>query len=111
MELWVRSQDKTELIVVKKFSIIGCTNNSYSGVEFNILSEQVYLGHYKTKERCLEILDEIQKFLVENSNPLVLLGSSIDDTDIQDGAIIEYSAKDKAKVFQKSALVYEMPEK
>ena len=64
MELWVRSQDRKllEKAVMIKTGIVGETpvivvNNDY-----------VY-GEYKTKERALEVLDEIQgKITVRKEN-------------------------------------------
>lgn len=105
MELWVRSQDKRQLCKAQIIDIIP------NGGVYNIQTDFGLIGRYDSEKRCLEILDEIQKLLIENSDPLVLICDSIDDTDIQDGAIIECSPKEKAKVFQKSILVYEMPEK
>lgn len=119
MELWVRSQDKAllcqaKLLDTQEFVPIIRTGNKKAenlAPVWGIVNGANTLGCYATKERCLEILDEIQKLLIENSDPLVLLENNIDNSDIQDGAIIECSPKEKAKVFQKSALVYEMPEK
>lgn len=58
--LWVRSQDKSEL--VKVFEIYVDNNlikanfkSHYNGCQY------IDLGEYKTKERALEVLDEIQK--------------------------------------------------
>lgn len=54
MELWIRSQDKEVLLKVNELEIeanmiIAFDNNKYQ-----------CLGTYETKERTLEILDEIQ---------------------------------------------------
>lgn len=61
MELWVRSQDrlclvKADLLVIEDNEI----RNYVKGSEFY---EHVVLGTYKTKERALEILDEIQDII------------------------------------------------
>ena len=55
MELWIRSQDKTFL---KKVNTIGIVEGS----DFCFISENLTtdFGKYKTKERALEVLDEIQ---------------------------------------------------
>lgn len=108
MELWVRSQRKKILLRVNEINaeVLG----GY-GIFYVIMANKQKVGEYETEERCLEILDEIQKLLIENSDPLVLLRNDIDDMDLQDGAIIGIPPKDKEKVFQKSALIYEMPEK
>lgn len=58
MELWIRSQDKTFL---KKVNTIGIVE----GQDFYFISENITtdLGKYKTKERALEVLGEIQNML------------------------------------------------
>lgn len=64
MDLWIRTQNKglhqiigiSEPIGVSdEFMLIGCTFN-----------ERIKLGVYKTKQRALEVLDEIQSFLENN---------------------------------------------
>lgn len=62
MELWIRSQDGDKLLLVKElyaFSNESMTNKIYKIV--NNYNEN--LGIYKTKQRALEVLDEIQKFI------------------------------------------------
>lgn len=64
MDLWIRTQNKglhqiigiSEPIGVSdEFVLIGCTFN-----------ERIKLGVYKTEQRALEVLDEIQSFLENN---------------------------------------------
>ena len=57
MELWIRSQDKTDLVKVDRLTIDD--TNSIFG-DYN----DFYLGTYKTKERALEVLDAIHQRLV-----------------------------------------------
>ena len=66
MELWIRSQDRDYLIKVKSLVIEESNYNIYQ-----IFGDSRYLGKYKTKERALEVLDEIQALL----KPKVLLNS------------------------------------
>lgn len=60
MELWVRSQDKRILIKVDNIFLDANYGNkrisTYDG-------DNTELGTYKTKERAIEILDEIQSLL------------------------------------------------
>ena len=60
MELWVRSQDKRILQKVDNIFLDANYENkrisTYDG-------DNVELGTYKTKERAIEILDEIQDLL------------------------------------------------
>lgn len=62
MELWIRSQDKTILVKAKNIIIDKNDFSLYQQVNENI---QIVFGMYKTKERALEILDEIQRIIME----------------------------------------------
>lgn len=60
MELWIRSQDRAKLCEAIHFEL--------SSSELSILGQNkayygVVLGTYKSKERALEVLDEIQSKL------------------------------------------------
>ena len=57
MELWIRSQDKWELHKVEHLKIE--MEENY----FNIMSGINILGTYNTRERALEVLDEIQNMI------------------------------------------------
>ena len=72
MELWVRSQDKMNLVQIKQISLNYQDNKQ---VIANYVPEQYensgcyfeLLGTYKTKERALEVLDEIQNIIIDYS--------------------------------------------
>ena len=55
MELWIRSQDKKKLHSVKHLEL----DNNETGIF--IADTYTLLGKYATKERALEVLDEITK--------------------------------------------------
>lgn len=59
MELWIRSQDKKDLICTRRIYVHENTirTNVYEAIGFAIL------GKYKTNERALKVLDEIQSLL------------------------------------------------
>ena len=57
MELWIRSQNKGALIKVEMLGNTDGTIKSYLGIS------QTELGTYKSSERALEVLDEIQNLL------------------------------------------------
>ena len=63
MELWVRSQDKRILQKVDNIFLDANYENkrisTYDG-------ESIELGTYKTKERAIEVLDEIQDELISS---------------------------------------------
>lgn len=66
MDLWVRSQDKEELTKVVcvcldgESSIIANFKKYYNGCNYT------KIGTYKSKERALEVLDEIQGRITKN---------------------------------------------
>lgn len=69
MDLWIRSQDKMKMLPNPKLAIIisGDVENGYSFdiYDTSAYNQEVnlrygYLGTYDTKERALEVLDEIQ---------------------------------------------------
>lgn len=96
MELWIRSQDKTFL---KKVNTIGIVE----GQDFYFISENITtdLGKYKTKERALEVLGEIQSILnlkdmYKYDRELVL--KSWENVD-----------EEQVKIVRQQMSVYEMP--
>ena len=67
MELWVRSQSKGTLCRVEVLYIGKDTNKIFSDKLISGVSVGFCLGEYKTKERALEVLDEIQGILIDYS--------------------------------------------
>lgn len=87
MELWIRSQDREKLVKTKYIEIAHhysykdtqerflLSNGSYEYRKVQkkdkyiksviISDEEVTLGTYKTEERALEVLDEIQNILID----------------------------------------------
>lgn len=66
MDLWIRSQDKMNLVKVRQASINYQNNKQIIAnytPELYENSGEYYelLGTYKTKERAFEVLDEIQR--------------------------------------------------
>lgn len=61
MELWIRSKDKKELIRTNRIY-------QFAGVIYAEAKEEVELGNYKTRERALEILNEIQDLINDISD-------------------------------------------
>lgn len=68
MELWIRSQSKGlhQIIginepYIQRDCVVLLGYNNYKHIE---------LGSYKSKERALEVLDEIQSFLENNYIPI-----------------------------------------
>ena len=64
MELWIRSQDKTTLIRSYEIYISEYGKGSYV---IRAKKTSHILGTYETKERALEVLDEIQAYLMSDT--------------------------------------------
>lgn len=72
MELWIRSQDKESLTKVSNVEYTYKEGNLYTDVRGKHYIGTYYdnlkiLGEYKSKERALEVLDEIQSYLMSDS--------------------------------------------
>ena len=89
MELWIRNQIKTKLIKINNLEIKEF-EEGYGIVQWLDTSSCNGLGIYKTKERALGVLDEIQQVLLNN-----------EDYDYTGTALVDYDS---------SNYVYEMPE-
>lgn len=90
MNLWIRSQDRMSLTMVSDLNI-NCDNEI-------IVDDGCSAGKYESKERALEVLDSIQKFLI-NSYSVEL--SKYERSDL----II------KSKILENMVKIYNMPEK
>lgn len=106
MELWVRSQDKLTLSKIINFKIesrqiIGNTKED---------NWDIYLGTYKTKERALEVLDEIQDIL--KPKMIVYIHPSEEMMELLGGLQHGKTKKMKNDMEYKefSTYVYQMPE-
>lgn len=98
MELWVRSQDKRILQKVDNiFLDANYENKRISTYDDN----NTELGTYKTKERALEVLDEIQNILI--SKYMISL-------DYKNALGSNFTSKQIQEVLKETS-VYQMPEK
>ena len=76
MELWIRSQNKEKLVKVNELSLYDSNilkndfvlndKPNYSSISI-IANDNYNLGSYKSKERALEVLDEIQSLICPNT--------------------------------------------
>lgn len=104
MDLWIRSQDRTKLIKCnwlnnyKDETIV-----EYDGQRlYTIENDGTDLGAYKTEERALEVLDEIQRYL------RFLTNAQINKNDFL-RYLNEFCDKDKCNKILDNISVYEMP--
>ncbi len=95
MDLWIRSQDKEALAKISNVQYSFINNTHYIGTYYDNLE---ILGTYKTKERALEVLDEIQNAILG-----IITLEEIEKQEVKNYTGI-------ATISQKSEnIVYEMP--
>lgn len=112
MELWIRSQDGSQLIstsdiFVRKYST-GENNTKYkiTCIENKLYRGWCNLGVYETKERALEVLDEIQDLI----KPRIITTSY--ECEIKDSNKLNFELEmtpQKTEIQELSTVVYEMP--
>ena len=64
MELWIRTQRKERLCRTYNFVIREANKQGYYAIAENRNKNTIEYGIYKTKERALEVLDEIQRYIL-----------------------------------------------
>ena len=107
MELWVRSQDKMNLVKIRQISLNYQNNKQIIAnyiPDFYPNSGEYYefLGTYKTKERALEVLDEIEE--------RIMLINTINLAKDRDSLIAYKNALAEEKI-KGLGYPYQMPEK
>ena len=65
--MWIRSQDKMQLVKINEIHI-KVDEDGFVGIWVDDKKENLkyFLGTYKSKERAIEVLDDIQCFLENN---------------------------------------------
>lgn len=100
MELWIRSQDRRILQKVDNVYL----NANYENKRICTIDSRDYesdLGEYTSKERALEVLDEIQRYFV-------LKQMLINDKDTLYKSWENFSQEEIKNLYQQIAM-YEMP--
>ena len=105
MTLWIRSQDREKLVKCNDIVVNGSSIIGY----FDKDTEYEDLGTYETKERALEVLDEIQniikpKFLIRLDEAKQEIA---DFLNVGDAYIIAENNGDVKNI--NNTFVYEMP--
>lgn len=108
MELWIRSQYKEMLFKVNNNLIIRHNNTVENGMYF-IECDNHKIAMYKTRERALEVLDEIQDLL----KPRCIVDTSSikpDGNFYEENGIVFQKYNVNARIEELSTFVYQMPE-
>lgn len=95
MNLWVHSQDKENLIPIKNPICVYDNKIIYK----ESASYVITIGEYKTKERALEVLDEIQRTIAKNQSLISLMHNFTD---------LKGNEECVAQMFKD--MIYQMPE-
>ena len=117
MNLWIRSTAKTNLLQARFLTIMeGKTFYKENEWEYkgyticNVALDGNYelLGTYKTKERAIEVLDEIQNIL----KPKMIVNTyKVEQAKLCDGTQFIQPMLDDIQVQNATTYVYEMPKK
>ena len=103
MELWIRTQDKKDLIKVDYISYEIAIEDKHI-----LWYKSIDLGTYKTEERALEVLDEIQELLDPKPRWICTQHTEFDSK--EKGLIGFATYKEEPKIEKLSdTIVYEMP--
>lgn len=111
MELWIRSQDKMNLVKIRQISLNYQNNKQIIAnyiPDFYPNSGEYYeiLGVYKTKERAIEVLDEIQKLLIPKT---IMETYNVDEAEMLDGTIFIKPMLGDIKIEGCMSYIYKMP--
>ena len=109
MDLWIRSQDKNILEKVNKLYVATCEEENGFGIydiRYDDLDDcDVPLGFYKTKERALEVLDEIHNLLKPKG--ILKFNTILNDETIQK---ISKKLNNEYAIFNNNVEMIKMPE-
>lgn len=97
--MWIRSQDKMELVPINSKLYIPI---SKTGEDFGIFHEETMLGHYKSKERALEVLNMIEHTLIARYRMDLCNNAS---------SIFRGYGQEEIKKTIRKITIFEMPEK
>lgn len=106
MELWIRSQDKETLRLAEMLDIYDLSDDE--GQCWVIEECGTDMGYYKSKERALEVLDEIQE-LIKPKIITTQYQCAIEDNKKTEFNLIMNPVK--TEIQELSTIVYQMPEK
>lgn len=113
MEVWVRSQDKRSFMIIEHISAEEIIVPNSRKTIWCVTANFGCIGEYPTKERCLEIIDEIQKLLY--SDFIIVRNCAVDESVaeyLKPTKAIAYQADNKSpsiEYHEKNVVVYEMP--
>lgn len=114
MDLWIRSQDKMNLVKVNQINVNYQNNKQIianTTPDFYNSDSLYYelLGTYETKERALEVLNEIQKII--KIKTIMVSGIYYHLPKSEQAKIFDLDDDEMCVKLSNQILAYEMPEK
>lgn len=124
MELWIRSQDKDRLFRAENlyidefYQVVGYKTKEQKTISgMAIWHNEKIIAKYDTRERCLEILDEIQNLLFA-PRQIVFNERNVDKDEydelcrqLKTNGVACVPSDSEIKYLDKDWVLYEMPEK
>ena len=112
MDLWIRSQDRNKLVKIEAGLYVNMPEDFGSG-EFSVYTDSTLtnngllrLGKYKTKERALEVLDEIQNILQPKMSARPIIEEDMNPKYIHKRFV---SNQKEVDIVELNTYVYEIP--
>lgn len=118
MELWIRNQNKDRLVKCDNIDILDrnqmkCVSNILNNIKIEpfemdimlIANDSINLGTYKTKERALEVLDEIQNLL----QPKIIYTQK-EPIETYELGVYQLKQDVDMKIQEINRIIYEMPQ-
>ena len=68
MKLWIRSQERDTLQECTQLSVVPIITANKKHATWGVVANFGRAGEYSTRERCIEIIDEIQCFISFDKN-------------------------------------------
>ena len=63
MELWIRTQDRAKLLIVKELELQKVAHQKLAIIWGGTKDNYRSLGKYSTEERAMQVMDEIENFI------------------------------------------------
>lgn len=112
MKLWIRSKERDKLEVCNSLSIQPIITPNKKHHTWGVISNFGCVGEYGTRERCLEILDEIQG-LLRGDLHIFLTACDVPSVVYRDLVTRKNNTilcEPSIEYFQSNVMVYQMPE-
>lgn len=93
MELWIRTQDRAKLLIVKELELQKVAHQKLAIIWGGTKDNYRSLGKYPTEEKALQVMEEIQACIIYGGLPIPEMKKAIEDKgiDLHDKYVINYA--------------------